>query len=449
MIEMYAPVNEEGEYITSANKTAIEDIKEQVAVADTLAATTASKFKTTVATLAGIANTPGTSDVIDLENYVDANGKAYIDTIKDLNSATPTLTPGDYTVTGKVNTAAEVASLINKVNDVEKDKVAVKEYEALETAAQNVIANATASNKTKFVAALKAVEIKQVFSNTANVAEYIKTDGSTLAADVIENQAASVNGTSDVAAAKSTIQDGIDDANVVVVKAANANDIIAALNVLELKNVTPANAAKYAASAADTSTAGAIGTAAVTDAAGIQTEINKINSEVNVENAVKAVNDATTAEQVKVALDTLANEGEVAGYLNVTTADRIFIAEQVLKLRADETGEKYADETAVGTAVTTATEARTGTLIAVNTLVISDDLTDIADALLLVGHDSLTGEAGSVTTAGVVTPGTPTANDTIVADKFITSVGFDDTGVITPQFRSISAIRAAIGNAVK
>lgn len=442
LIETYAPVNEEGEYVTLANQTALDNIAEQSAVADVLAATTASKFKTTVATLAGIANTPGTSDVIDLEDYVDANGKAYIDTIKDLNSAAPTLTPADYGVTDKVNLASEIASVIAKVNDVQADKGAVTEYAALKTAATNVKTSATATNKSKYIAALQAVGIKQVSSNSANVAEYIKTDGSTLALDLILAEATGVAGTSDVAAAKVAIQAVIDGANLAVVQSADATGIIAALNVLELKNVVAANAAAYVA---DTGANGVMNTTDTDNATKLQTALNKVNSAEAVKAAVKAINNATTATEVKTALDDLANEGKVAGYLNVTSADRIFIAEQVLDARADETDEKYTSETEVGVAVTAATEARTGTLIAVNALKITDDLTKIADALLLVGHESLTGTAGSVTVAGVVTPGTPTANDTNIADKFITSVTFDETDkTIAPDYRSIAEIRAAL-----
>lgn len=444
LIETYGPVDEDGAYVDTDNQTAIDNINQQMAVADVLAATTASKFKATVTTLAGIANTPGTSDIIDLEDYVDANGKAYIDTIKDLNSTNPNLTPGDYSVTGKVNLATELASLILEANDVAADKGAVSNYSKLETAAANVIATPTASNKSKYVAALQAVGIKQVSSNTANVAEYIKTDGTTLAADLIEAEAAGVTGTADVAAAKSAIQAVVDEANLDVVQVLNVTNIIASLNVLELKNVVAANAAAYAAD-------GNGDIAGASDADEVQDAIDAINEEVAIEKAVAAINKAETATQVKTALDSLANEGEVIGYLNVTAADRIFIAEQVLDARNDIAGatKEFADETEVGTAVTAATEARTGTLIAANALVISDDLTDIADVLLLAGHESLTGVAGTVTAAGAVTAGSPTANDTLVADKFITSVGFDDLGAIKPQFRSIFEIRTALTNATK
>lgn len=440
LIETYAPVNEENEYVTAANQTALDDIAEQSAVADVLAATTASKFKATVATLAGIANTPGTSDVIDLKDYVDANGKAYIDTIKDLNSAAPTLTPADYGVTGKVNLASEIASVIAEVNDVQADTGAVTEYTALKAAATNVKSSATATNKSKYIAALQAVGIKQVSSNTANVAEYIKTDGTNLALDLILAEATGVAGTSDVAAAKTAIQGVIDGANLDVVQAADATGIIAALNVLELKNVVAANAAAYVAD-----TNGVMDATNTNTAAKLQTALDKVNTTEAVKAAVKAINDATASTEVKTALDNLANNGEIAAYLNVTSADRIFIAEQVLESRdalkaggsrdAAAVDKKFFDITEVATAVTTATGTRTTAIAGVNALVNdldTNDLTEIAGALLVVGHGSLSGAD------------TPTATDTLIAEKFFATLTFDTDGKVSPKFTSISGIRAVL-----
>lgn len=458
LIETYAPVDADGEYVTAANQTALDNIAEQSAVADVLAATTASNFKSKVTALAGLVNT-SSSTVIDLEDYVDANGKAYIDVIKDLNATTPTLTAGDYGVTGKVNTTAEIVSLIAAVNTDVEEASSVKLFTDLETAINGLAATPTATQKSKYVAALTALGIEQVSTSSDNVTEYLADKAAIKTASQTVTDSAAATPTpvpGNATTAKATIQGLIDGGNIAVVKAADDAGIIAALNVLELKNVVAANAVQYAVSAADTTTVGAIGTAAVDTAGEIQTAINAINKQVSIDAAVKAINDATTATQVKTALDTLADEGEVSGYLNVTSADRVFVAEQVLAARdelkayADDTtrdtdavAKKFFDATEVGTAVTAATSARTTAIASVNAL--TDDpttttLTVVAEALILVGHDSITGSYDADTTTYTIT-----ANDTEIAEKFYSNLTFDETShTVSPKYTSISAIRAAI-----
>jgi hypothetical protein len=450
MIETYAPVDADGEYVNPANQTALDNVEAQIAVADVLAATTASTFKARVTTLAGIVNIASTKTV-DLDKYVDANGKDYIDKIKAVNATGSTVTVTG--VNGAVNTAAEIQTVIEAVNDELKEDATVGLFKDLETAISNLGATPTATQKANFVAALNALEIEQVSSNKANVDEYIKT-ATTTAIDTASKTvtAPSTDPTTPdtskatVDAAIAAIQAEIDKANLAVVQNATTEaGIIAALNVMEIENVVEANAAAYLAD-----TTGVMDKTNTTDATKLQTAVDAVNTAEAIQAAVDAINDAETATEVKAALDTLANEGEVAGYLNVTSADRIFIAEQVLDARADETDEEYASKTEVGNAVTAAVTARTNALKYVNALVITDDLTDIADGLLLVGHDSLTGTAGTTADGVTITGSTPTANDTAIADAFITSLEFDETtGAITPQFRSIAQIRAAIDAAIK
>ncbi|MFD0942870.1 hypothetical protein [Savagea faecisuis] len=446
LIETYAPVDEDGEYVTDDNKTALEDIEIQSAVADVLAATTASKFKSTVEALAPLANAK-TAGTIDLKEYVDANGKAYIEKIKKLNADGSEVEVDG--VEGKVNTAAEVQTVIEAVNKEIADAAAVKEFTDLEAALKNTT---TAADKAKVVDALKALGLKQVSSNKANVEAYVSegvvsaitTASQTVTADSSGGE--SKPNPEKAKTAKVTIQGEIDEANIEVIKAADKDGIIAALNVLELKNVVAANAQAYATAEAKSF---------VTNATTAQNFVDNVNKAVNIEAAVKAINEAKTATEVKTALDTLANEGKVEGYLNVTSADRIFIAEQVLDARdeieaaGDAKAKEFADETAVGEAVTAATTARTNAIKYVNSLKIDDTLTEIADGLLLVGHEALTGTAGTTEDGESITGGSPTANDTNIADAFITSLGFDEDGVIKPQFRSIAEIRTAITNAVK
>ncbi|MEJ9281586.1 hypothetical protein [Ureibacillus thermosphaericus] len=472
LIDAYAPVDQDGEFVDPTIADAYENIDIQIAVADVLSATTASTFKARVTTLAGIVNT-ASSTVIDLDEYVDANGKAYIDVIKDLNSSDPKLDPDDYGVENKVNTAAEIQAVIEAVNEEEEEDATIELFANLEKAIDAVIAangNPTSTQKANYLAALNALGIKQVSSNKANVDEYIKTDGNSETADLIKTAVVTVTDSAvttpdpDASAADNAIEDiqeAINDANLAVVKNADTEaGIIAALNVMEIKNVVEANAAAYIESAGDvTVSAKTIGNA--TNATTLQEAVNEVNKAEAIKASVKAINDAETASEVKAALDTLANQGEVSDYLNVTPADRIFIAEQVLDARDDlekdrtnylgdssrsdtltgTEAKKYLDKTEVGLAVTAAITARDKAIDEVNALTLASDLEVIAKALLLVGHESLTGTWDG-------TNGTVTANDTEVADAFITSLEFDDSDKITPQFRSIADIRKAIDAAL-
>lgn len=405
LIDTYAPVDEDGKLVDTITtiKPAVAAIKEQSAVADVLAATTASKLKTAVSALATIVDDKA---VLDASKYVDANGKAYIDTIKDLNSSTPKLTAADYGVTDKINTVAELGTLITKVNTLATDAAATKLVDAIKTAATNYITTKNTTNQGKLVAALQAAGLKEVSTDKANKDAYSETDGSTKTLDLIL-AATTPNTTADEAkTALAAIQDEIDAANIAVVDAADKDGIVAALAVIGTKNVVSANAQAYVTAVE--------GLSSKDD---IQDAIDDANTEANVTAAVKAINEATDAAGVKAGLDTLADNGEVAEYLNVTSADRTFIAEQVLDSRDDLTAggsrdsaavaKKFFDVTEVETAVATATGARTTAITGVNALTASSSLTSVATALLAVGHESLSGKT------------TPTATDTAIAERFL------------------------------
>jgi len=223
-----------------------------------------------------------------------------------------------------------------------------------------------------------------------------------------------------------TIQEAVDAANVKATNEATASKVVAQLNVFGIDNVVAANAVAY--EAAFNSTPLEEKTTNALTVTAVKAAVKAVNDKAAEDAAVKAINDATTATEVKTALDTLA----ISAYLNVTAADRIFIAEKVLEARADEADKKYATKSEVTVAVGTATTDRTTAINTVNLLDIDSSLTVIAEALLLVGHTSLTGKTGA-----------PTANDTSIADAFITSVT-DEDGAIVPAFRSISDIRTVL-----
>ncbi len=100
LIAAYAPVNDKGEIKNVTIKAAPKAIDIQLAVADVLAATTPTTLKVRLTTLAGLVNEADKDLVLDMDTYVDANGKLYIDQIK----------------TDEVKTAKAVQTAINTVN---------------------------------------------------------------------------------------------------------------------------------------------------------------------------------------------------------------------------------------------------------------------------------------------------------------------------------------------
>lgn len=397
LIEAYATVTETGDYKVGAIGVSVEDIKEQIALAEVLEATTPTAFKNKLTALATLVDD---TTILDMADYVDANGKAYIAALKAETVVTnkDTVDLVEAILFSDVNSvnATEAASLVTAVNDAA-------------TAIEAAAGAETAAEKTALLKALNNLGVKQVVD--ANIAEYVKvaTDLKTVA-DLAEAQTQ------------------VDTANLAAVTAADKNTIIAKLNIFGIDNVVSANAEAYVADIV----VPAVGADNKATIAAVKAAVKAVNDQVAEDAAVASINKATTAAQVKNALDTLA----ISEYLNVTSADRIFIAEQVLDARDKVTtpvAKEFADKAAVTTAVQTAATARTNAITDVNALVITDDLTTIADALLAVGHSSLTGEVG-----------TPTANDTAIADAFITSVKFDENGKIVPQYRSIAEIRTAL-----
>lgn len=381
LVAQYATVDEKGVVTDADLKAAPAKIDEQMAVADVIAATTPTSLKSKLVALADVVNTKDAT-VLDLTKYVDANGKAYVAKLKDAD------------VTAKDETS-ELVGLINTVNSESSNSL----VEAVKTAATGTV------DADKLLAAIKALGLKQVADS--NKAVYAKEASFATVSD------------------SASVQAAVEAANVTAVTdATDADQLLTALQVLELKNVVAANKAAYLADVKS-------GSATIKDnATTIDAALKAINENVAKEAAVKSINDATTADQVKTALDTLA----FSDYLNVTSSDRIFIAEKVLAAKDALEGKKFANATAAETAVTTATTDRTTAIAGVNALTKSSTLTEVAKALLAVGHSSLTGTVEN-----------PTANDTEIADTFYKTLSFDDAaGSLKSTFRSISDIRAAI-----
>lgn len=124
---------------------------------------------------------------------------------------------------------------------------------------------------------------------------------------------------------------------------ATTADVLKTLQSDELivKNLIPANIEAYIAEDLTKKSA-----SEALDAATLQTKIDKAN-------AVVALNAATTAAEAKRAIAAL----NIENFTNVKTADKEYVAEQVLKARKDETDAKFATSTAVTTKVEAAITA--------------------------------------------------------------------------------------------
>ena len=423
LIETYAVKDAEGKYVTTTLNATLKNIEQQNVVIDVLAATTANKFKAALTSLATIVNDKA---VLDITAYKEENAAAYIKAIKDANATTVV-----------VNTPALIQAQIKDVNTTSSDETAKAAYDKIVKAVDAITATPTTAQTTALVDALKAVGITSVSTDKANVAEYVAkmTD--------IKTAATAVTGVTTVATNKATIQAIIAKANIDVAAAAAAATataaeekaaLVSALAVLEIKDVVADNVLAYAT--------GIVASTAPVTVDSIQAVINDANKKANIAAAVKAINDAKDAATVKVALDTLANNGLITDYLKVTSADRTFVAEKVLEAREElaaggnrdtaAVAKKFFDEVEVASAVTNATGDRTTAINAVKAIEINTDIDVVAEALLKVGHTALTGKTGA-----------PTVSDTEIAEAFQASLQYTD-GKQTTAFKSISDIRAAI-----
>lgn len=277
-----------------------------------------------------------------------------IKSVKDSNLAEYRKKLSDTTDVTKKNQREDIQKIITDVNNVADS--------SLVTAVQNA-ANATPVDADKLVNALNALGLKQVAASNKDV--YAANANYKTVADA------------------DAAQDEVDADNIAAIMAldtaAEADQLLVALNVVELKNVQPENKVAYAASVADTST----GIGSKSTLADIQTALDDVNKAELEKAKVKAINDATTATEVKAALDKLA----VTSYVDVPGADKLYIAEQVLKVRDTLTAgrdELKDDGTAKDTGVAVVADAKTFANV--------DDLTghlDQASTGIIAKYDAL------------------------------------------------------------
>jgi len=155
---------------------------------------------------------------------------------------------------------------------------------------------------------------------------------------------------------------------------------------------------------------------------------------------VEAVNRAETVAEMDAALLNLV-EVENTDYLNVPKADRPFVAEKVLEVRnAIEDTKKFANYTALETALTGATEARNEALKGINDLTAEAEIADVIDALKAVDPEGF-GKMSIDRQADI-------------AEAFFESLEFveiegangeEPTTKLKTPFRTLAAVKAAAG----
>lgn len=313
LVNAWATVDKDGKITDATIKTYPGLIEIQLAVADVVAATTPTALKNKLTVLAGLDKTN-----LDMKNYVDANGKAYITAL------------GALADTAK-DTTTQIAGVITSTNTTEAGKLVT----AVNTAATGTDADA-------LFKALNDLGLKQVAAS--NKAKYLADK-----ADFATESAAGKT--------KVDVQKQVDKSNVAAITSAtDADNLLEALKVLELKNVVDANKDAYLADA---------GSTIKTDATTIDAALKAINDNVSVTALVKVIKESTDVTETEEALVALANLGKVANFLDIPKADRTFVAEELVAIvdRADVDSDTKIN-TAVGTVKTTITNA----LTAVNAL---------------------------------------------------------------------------------
>jgi len=287
LISTYATPDSEGKQ-TETTKNALHKVDVQMAVADVAKAPTPTTLEQRIQKLADLVNTDKVTK-IDLKQYKVANGKAYLEKIKDVKS------PED------VNNA-----IINGNAAVNEGSLtAVKE--------------AAGKDADKLLEALKA------YPGIKNVAD--------------SNKEAYINGGFASVTAEN-IQEKVDAQNIKAVQQADTTDkLLTALKVLNVKAVTDANKELYFGNS--NSNFNVVNGATNEDKlVSIQNKLDELNTQAGKEAALKTINDATTATGVKDGLDQLA----FPAYLNVTSVDKLHIAEKLMDARPKD---GFADSEAI------------------------------------------------------------------------------------------------------
>lgn len=402
LIAKYAPLTDKGVIKDATIKGYADAIVEQLAVVAVLEATTPTALKARLTELAELVDD---TSKIDMKNYKDANGKAYVKAIADeTDKAT------------KLATTNALGTLLTTINSAQETSL-VTAVTTAATAIKDEIGTVTADQKAALIKALNDLGVKQVVEG--NIDEYIDTNIVTTLATV-----------SDLAGA----QTQVDTANLVAVKNADKNTIIDKLNVFGLDNVVEANAEAYEKAKATIGgvTADASGKNAETVKL-VKAEVAKVNKQVIVDAQVKAINEAKDVATVKAALDELANVDEAAGYLTIRSVDRDFVAAHVLENRPATVG--YADETAIQTEIgadnnSGALKAHSDALTSINAIEYTSTPVEIVAALEKMLDEDFNALSNTEKTAK--------------AEAFQAKLTFGDDQKLATPFRTLADVKALL-----
>ncbi|WLV24385.1 S-layer homology domain-containing protein [Aciduricibacillus chroicocephali] len=383
LISKYATPNADGN-LSPEVTAALKKIDQQLAVVDVVNSPTPNTLEANVRKLAELVNT-NDKTVIDLDKYIPSNGKIYINKLQNAKSA------------------EDVANAIDAGNT----EAGANSVKAVQDAAQSGDADT-------LLTALKAYPgIKNVADNNKDV--YI-SGGFGTAMD---------------------IQAEVDLQNFNAVKNADSADkLIAALKALGAQNVNEANKDLYFGEN-NSNFKTLSGETNAQRMLAVQDAIASLNKTGNTNKAVTTINQATTTTAVKEGLDALA----LPVYLNVPTADRLHIAEELLKVRPDS-GFNSPDD--IGLALVTPAEGGnpeagiipgyTGALDQINTLKKTSSNTEAIDLLKAAGNNTFNNLSQ--------------AKQSSAAENFLKNAEFNSDGAIK-QFNTLASVNEALNAAIQ
>lgn len=185
--------------------------------------------------------------------------------------------------------------------------------------------------------------------------------------------------------------------------------------------------------------------------ANVQTKVIGVNNSAGAVAQLKAINEATTAQEVKVVLDELA----IADYVDVPSADKLHIAEQVLALRDTLTAGRdalAAAGTASGNTTTLANEFVNLAEVEGNLVVASTGVIAVYDALVLeFAYSELTSTSVTVTQLGLLGydafDNLTAGQKSLVAEAFKANYPMDSTPAAI-DYATLKAVKTAIDTAI-
>lgn len=393
-LEEYATLNKDGKIKETDIENGLEKIEEQLAVVAVLEATTPTALKARITELAEIANPAKGDKRVDMENYRDANGKAYLAYIADENNTVNTpeaVNTALTTVNGKIDGRLTVTEF--KVKDV-------KDYDS------------TAKGEVRVLGYWVKVNV----SNGEN--DYTVKDTDSIVIELYDGETLlgkqSLNAEGYKKHSDKKEIGGTIDAYGEYVATSWDHEWYGELTDIPTRAVAKV---KYKV-----------------DGAVAEAENKTLSGSTDVfegaivADLVEALNEAETVADVKDVLDALADVGKVEDYLKIRSADRDFVAAYVLKYRPEETG--YDELSAVETQVTNAVTAHGKALDAVNELKYTstpDEVVEALDKILDEDFDKLS-NIGKIN----------------AAEAFHDKLVFDEEGALKTPFRTLADVKALL-----